>query len=359
MWIYIILMFICLISGILFDLNRRKKVKNIFCLLMFILLTIISGFRSINVGIDTYQFCYNYEIIAKLENYASALSATRYEKGFVTLCYFLSRISEDYQFLLIVTSVIIFASVVYFIKNNSKNIPLSFYLFITLNFFGMYMNVMRQAIAISIILIAYEFFLKKKKNIRFLICVILATFFHRSALIALIIPIIIKIKFRPRWIIFSFIFGTVFFLAGPKIISFIANMIGYGGYITKLDYFSSNYFGALLLFVVNLFLFIFCYFKRKNFNEYEMNLLKISFVALIISLCTIKISIIGRISEYFNIFNVILISNAITYVKKSKDRIYIKILLIVLLFLYWMTIAIYRPEWHGVVPYEFDSEVIK
>ena len=358
MGIYIILMIFCILYG-LFSRKDKKNTDIFFCIVLFVALSCIAGLRSVNIGIDTYQFCYNYTIISTAKSLTKALSLTRFESGFVTMCYFLSKISKDYQLLLMFTSVIIFGGVSFFIKKNSKDIPLSIYLFITLNYFGMYMNVMRQALAISIILIAYETFLKQKKTLQFLLLVILSSFFHRSALIALFIPLILKLNFKPKWMFLSFVFGTSFFLVGPKIISYISTLVGYEGYITKSDYFSSNYYGALLLFAMNLLFFLFCFFKRKKFDENEMNLLKISYISLIISLCTMKISIIGRISEYFSIFNIILVSNAMTYIRIAKNRLVTKTIIIVLLFLQWFCIAIYRPEWHGVVPYEINNEVLK
>lgn len=350
MGIYIILMFLSLFLGELLCINKNKIGCHLYCSIMLVLIIIIAGFRSINVGVDTYQFCYIYnKTFGTITNVSQGLELTRFEAGFVFLCYFLSRFSNNYRVLLLVTSVIIFSCVMYFIRKNSKNIPFSIYLFIALNFFGMYMNVMRQALAIGIILIIYEKFLKEKKYFKYCLGVLVAMLFHKSAFIMLFLPLILKINFKPKVIMSAFALGVGFFLFGDKILAVIANVIGYGGYITKLDYFSSNYFGALLLFMVNLFIFIFCYFKKSKLEINELNLLKISFVGLIISLCTIKISIIGRINEYFNIFNIILIPNILV---KTKNKLFIAFMMIILFFLYWYIIAEFRPEWHGVIPYE-------
>lgn len=74
----------------------------------------------------------------------------------------LTYISEDPQFMLIITSVIVALSFSIFIYKNSINPLMSFIMFIGLRYYSFTLTGLRQAIAWSIILISYQFI--KEKN---------------------------------------------------------------------------------------------------------------------------------------------------------------------------------------------------
>lgn len=349
---YLSLMGIDLFFGRLLRVNKSKRNSNLFLFIIGFGLIFISGFRTIDIGVDTLQFCTNYVKIAGCGSVNEALAVTRYESGFVLFCYLLTRVSSNYQLLLFFSSFIITISILDFIKNNSQDIALSVYFYITMSFFGMYMNIMRQALAIAIFLWIYDKYYKDGKFIKYSIGVLIASSFHSTALVLLMLPLISKINFKPKMILLMSVGSILLFAFERQIITKIAFFTGYYGYLTKANYFEANYFGALILFLVNLLLFSFCFIQRNQLNNREENLLKVSFVSLLLTLCTVQISIVGRIAEFFNIFNILLIPNVLCVSNNIKNKGIFKLGIIVFLFIFWIVIAIYRPEWYGVVPYK-------
>ena len=195
MFIYIIVMFLILSIGLFFNVNKSYKLGKYYLIFIFSILTLLSALRNISVGVDTSQYYEAYKLIGTIE--WNELDKLRYEIGFSLLCKVLNYISSNPQLLLIVTSIFINSSVGLFIYRNSNNVVLSSFIFITYNLYFNYMNIMRQAIAIAIVLFAYEY-LKNKKIIKYSILVLIASLFHTSSIICLLFIIFSKVKYDKK-----------------------------------------------------------------------------------------------------------------------------------------------------------------
>jgi capsular polysaccharide biosynthesis protein len=172
MAIYIIVLIFEIIFGLLLSVNKKENSKKIFIIITFVILTIVAGIRTKDVGTDTEQYYRAYKRIGTYTSINSAFNE-RYEKGFVILCYGLNKISSDPQILIFITSAFINFCVLRFIYRNSNNLVYSVYLYITLNFYFSYMNIMRQAVAIGFLLLAFEN-LKSKKYVKYFLEILLA-----------------------------------------------------------------------------------------------------------------------------------------------------------------------------------------
>lgn len=350
MQIYILLLFIlftCVLIG--FDNTKRKK---IFMIIIFSILTLIAMLRSWKVGVDTEQYYRNFTVIANLG--WDEVDVLRYESGYFYLCKILSCISKDPHILIIISSFIIIPSVGRFIYKYSSNVALSTFIYITLNIYFFHLTGMRQSLAIAILLYGIDFLLERK-NFKFMLIVIIASLFHSSAVILIVLIWINKLKYGRKTYfntIFTAIIGFIFYKPVFGIISQI--LPKYQGYITS-TFGESNYFGALLQFIVGLTVYTFCnkfYFFKDN--EKQNNISRLALRCVSITVClqamTMRMNIIGRMSPYFWIFSIIAFPDAIKSIKSKNKSEWILIVLFVL-FLYWLIIGIYRPEWNGVIPY--------
>ncbi|MEE0726752.1 MAG: EpsG family protein, partial [Clostridium saudiense] len=250
-----------------FYLNKKKKNRNNkkYLICAFLPLILIAGLRSENVGIDTKQFTDAFKTIVKMD--PSSFGKLRYEYGFSYLCWVLGKLSIEPKILIFSTSFFINFSVARFIYKNSENIPFSTVLYILCNFFFSYMNIMRQAIAIAIILWGYEY-LKKNKYIRFCIFVMIASLFHGSAILALIFIFLKKFEYNKYFIgivfcvsIISILFGKNLFMLFASISPRLFNYVG--GNFDK-----ENYVAALLNFIVYLVSYIFGFICLKKSSDY-------------------------------------------------------------------------------------------
>lgn len=352
MTIYIIILLIEIFFGILLSLKKNKNSKRIFLVVSFIILATISGFRTVDVGMDTEQY---YRAYQRINSYNSIIDAfnERYEKGFVVLCYTLGKISSDPQVLIFVTSIFINFCVLRFIDKNSKNVVYSVFLYITLNFYFSYMNIMRQAISICFLLLSYQN-LREKKYFLYFVDVIFAILFHSSAILGLLFIIADKFEYKKKYNKFLIPLFIIIFIFGRNILmlltKFSPRLLEYVGG----DYDFSNYFGTLIIALMS---FGILYFgnnilqnkKDKDIAEYNF-LQKIIILNVIFAVLGIRVNILSRFVQYFSIFQIIWIPNIFSIMKKNKQEF--QLLFSIIFILYWVIIMIYRPEWYGVVPYE-------
>ncbi len=353
MLVYILIIFMTLLLGAIIKPNINKKNKKIYLSIIFGIITIVAAIRSMNVGIDTEQFCNAFKDIS-LMSLKSAFE-TRYESGFVLLCKVIACISTEQQMLIIITSLFIFPTIAYFIYKNSKDVVLSSLLYVLLNTYAMHMNIMRQAIAIAIIIWGFELFFKKKNNIKFIISIVLASFFHQTALIMIFLIFFKNKRYSSKMYIITTIIGIIAFaLAGPIWNLAVSLFPSYAGYINKGEYVSPSYLaGSISAIVAWLVLSMGIFFERKS-KEKEENYHFLAYmmsIIFIIDMLVIKINLFVRLASYFSIFTLIWLPNTLRNNKDLKEKYLMYFLVVICFLLYWVILSIYRPEWYGVIPY--------
>lgn len=355
MTIYIILVFILLFLALIIP----KKNDLTYCVIAFIVLATISALRANSVGTDAamYTRAFSWIYSYKLD---IALNKTRYEIGFVILCKVLSIIWNNPQILLMISSIIINLFITEFIYKNSSNKRLSIILYVLLTTYFTYMNIIRQALAIAIILHFYEY-LKKDKIKMYIIGIIIATLLHSSAIIMLI-PIFIRNK-KQYNLKYFLIVAVSFILAivGKPVISFLLGIFTkYAGYM-DLKYFNSNYFGAIISAFIVLVISTAYYFTviKNSKANHENNLVFNNLIlCMIFAFASIATNISSRLESYFYIFNIIAIPEILNKLGKQKIAyIFNKYFVILIGLLYCFIILKFRPEWDSVVPYLFFWEV--
>jgi hypothetical protein len=118
------------------------------------------------------------------------------EPGFYLLNRFLSLFVTSSVAMYGVYSFLMLAPVAYFIYRYCADVWLSTWLYVTVTFFYTTMDFVRQGMAVSIILMGYKF-LREKKAIPFLLLVLLAATFHKTALI--MIPVYFLCHLKLNW----------------------------------------------------------------------------------------------------------------------------------------------------------------
>ncbi len=377
MAIYLGLMVAIVATGCFFKVNSTKLRQRNFVIITFLVLAAVASLRSYNVGIDTPQFFNNYPRVNLIEweNH----NDIRYEFGFFALYKILNLLTDDPQIIIVVSSCFFCLSVGRFIYKNSNDVIFSSFLFIALNIFAMYMNVMRQAIAISIVLFGIEL-LKKPKllNIVFyILLVFLAMQFHNSAGIMILPIFFVKFKYTNISYISTLIIAAVFFIFTPILWNImLAVFPSYAGY-TDSQFADSNYFAAAIntavCFVMLSFGFLFSNKNKrladgedlklrvygnngKNVLSYDFNAYLLS-AALIFLATAMRMTLLARFSTYFTIYYIVWLPNIASSMINKKDKAFITFLALIFTLAFFVIIAIMRPEWHGVVPYQFFWEV--
>ena len=192
--------------------NERK---NKFCLKLFFgILLVMLMFRHRTVGNDTSNYIHLFENIASTPLRSVQVFADEF--GFVLLNKLVSFISTEPQLLIAVCSIIIVLLIApVFIKAN-QDAGLTIALYCTMSTFVMMFSGIRQMIAIGIGFVAYHF-VKQKKIIPYILCIILAFLFHNSAIMLLLLYPIYYAKITKKWLYAVIPIMTIIFVFNREI----------------------------------------------------------------------------------------------------------------------------------------------
>ena len=194
--IYVIALIVMALMRLLLPRDTLHS-RRVFTCVSFLLLTFIAACRAPEVGRDTALFL---DVFQKLHGrgFLDTLTFSSWvEPGFRVLCFVISRFTANGQWLIAITALLINGSVSLFIYRHAKNIYLAFYLYLAMMLYPFYLNIMRQALAIAILLFAWDF-LKRRCYWRYTLVVLLAACFHVSALLFLLCPILTFIPIHKK-----------------------------------------------------------------------------------------------------------------------------------------------------------------
>lgn len=385
MIIYFVLAGFIPLYGFLTHANRNNFRKKQFVFVVFGIMTLISALRASTIGIDLdLHYAKNYELISSVNWSDIPIFATlkQYELGY---CYFtklLTYISTDVQFYIIFTSVVIYGVHGYFFYKKSEDIILSSSLFMFFCLFYMYMNIVRQAIAVSILLMAYLIFSESKKKVHnyvvFVLLVILASVFHSSAILCLVYLLFDKLKFTKIHMLLGIVVTALIYVGYSSVYKFVLSILGgndkYSSYLDSEEY-GVGYMNLQSIYyvIITLGAFLLGYYilvwkdktSHKLFakQEYKVKsnesfMLYMSFIAFACRLLIFKMSIITRFTFYFIPFVLILYPYAISKFKRRSNRIILNLTVygVCLIYFVWVTLS-NADTLYGVVPYEFFWQV--
>ena len=365
MYIYIVILTIILINGILFGKKRKWFVFS-----SFMILILFSGLRKYTVGIDlASHYANRFTVIANLgwRELSNFYHVHTYDMGFIVFDKILGIISDNPQWFIFVTSFIVYGSNARYIYKHSDNVVLETFMFITSFTMMMYLNIIAQALAISIILFGLDF-LMEKNYIKYLCTVLLATSIHQSAIICLMfIPLMYleNNKKNIRRYIIILLVGALFL---DRIVSILIKTIfrqfsvyfesgSYHG--AGIDVSANSIFQismhAIALFIAVLFLIKKDKIKTSEVLQLPTNfLIYMSITALIFRILIFQSYIFSRMGFYVYFFSFSLMARAVANIKmKYNKRIvegFVYIYMMIMFLIFYKSSGVNS---YGVLPYEF------
>ena len=320
------------------DQNNYLKIS----IISIVLFTLIIGLRYY-VGGDYVGYLDDFNDFV---NHKQSYKNSRYELGYFGMMFLLKTLHLPYPFLFITIS---FLQILYIYKWANLNkflLPWVLYFYFSTLYLFESMNIMRQAIAFSIILFSINYIYKSEK-IKFLILVVLASLFHKSAIVFLPFYFFIKKDwFKNKYIqivllIISFIAAKFIFVEFFNRISILANLLNYDSYgnFTE-DMFleeRTSGFGLGLYFILIIDIIIIYYsdqlkkeFKDFNFIAYN----NMFFVGALFSAAASASNslVLYRFLFYFVSFRMIVLSFLCYYlfsIKKTRISRYIGYFIVV------------------------------
>jgi len=347
MWLAFVLTFLILFLGIVLYKN-----KGLYLTCIFGIFFVLSAFRSVNVGNDTSD----YKILFDELSYQSITNFSwRYESGYLIYNRFLHFFSDNSQILFVVSAFIICLGYMLFIKKYSEIPWLSVYLFFMLRYFDLSMNVLRQSLAMVILFFGFYLLSENKKTIYFILTVIFASFFHKTALIFLAMILIKKIKTDKAFYTLVGIGTTIFFLTFDVLFQYFLNFFPTYSYYLNSSYMDgSTRIATILNILVNLAILLFIFFNGFEKTKTNQWMFKAITLGLAISIISIRFSLLDRVGDFFTVYAIVLLPNTLKNKRKNLNlSVFLYYILLLTFFIYYIVIIVYRPEWNKVYPYEF------
>ena len=328
------------------DIIKREKKYCIFIALVFIL---IAALRGENVGTDTDGYYRDYTSLG-LVSFEQILKSQAENPGYYVLAKVMYDAGVSVQLWFGIVATLYVGSVSKLIFRFSKNITLSYIMFLTLGFYSFSLSGLKQTIAMAILLYAFNF-LYDKKYIRFFICLAVSTYFHASSW-SFIFAFILAIMKQKRYIymLLSCAFAIVIFNA-KSILGSAVDLLGNEHYGKYLEYDKKYSPTTFVVFLVIL-LFAFVYLKnyaKENRKECTM-MCGMTYLGVIALLFSFVVASAFRLALYFTVFSIILVPNVLTYEKNIRIRELLNIVISLVCVLYFIYV---NREGGSIVPYEF------
>ncbi len=317
-YIYNIMMAVILVLGFLLSYKGQTKRKNL--ILLGVSLVMLAGVAAIRyeVGDDYYNYMMIYNLINDMP--LSQFFTYNYEPGFFLWCKFIQLFTANFQWFYASSAIATTALVFLFIYKESKLPVLSVYLYMSMMFYYWSLSLMRQIFAASICVLSVKF-IREKKFIPFLLIVLLAASFHKSALILLPVFFIAQIKFN--WKSVSVLGGIalICFIFAPTIMQFVVKTLNISSYtdVSKYAQGSSLVYG---IFPTLVFIAAWC-FKKKLLDQDPTNnvYLNLMFYAAVISLFIARVFIVERFAVYFFLPAIVLLPNMVMTLQAPQEKL--------------------------------------
>lgn len=317
--------------------NNSQKIRIIAAITMLIL---IAGLRK-GIGTDYSGYAIHYNALS-----IGAESGSNFEIGYNVLNYILSFIGFSDQWLFFLLSAFLVLSIAWISYKNSVNIDMSIYLFVALYFYFASFNIIRQFIAIPIILLAFEY-LCQKDFVKYFACVILASLFHYSALIMLPVYFLVSHQFSRKVHIVIVIICFFLALFGRPVISAVMTILP--RYQVYFDFPAGSAWCDIAILSLNYWLLQCVDEDAKKENVYNVYV-NFSLLSIVVSFLTFTNILFARITPYFYIFSILSIPFSLMHISFDvRLRRIISLGTILITFLYCLYYLMNNNA--GIVPY--------
>ena len=340
-WLISLPIWVLLWSFLVPPASKNKTNTKAYMILCSVALIAIFGLRSRYTGtMDTYAYTLVFEGVKNYPTLGEYLSRMGSfdgfflfsEGGFHVYTWVATQIFPEAQWFLLLTATVIVCCTASFISRNSEDPAISWIVFVCLGSMTFAMNGMRQALAMSICLLSYRY-AKEKKFFRFLVVVLIAVLFHKSAIIFLIVYFMRNMRWDAKHVtVLSAI--VIAFIAFADRITFLYDSLADKTYSDE-EVFESGGAVTILIYLLAIILFFICSRRKKEPNVFVPLALVVVGVALYLGRFTAT-QLFERISYYFSYF-LMLVFPGIFYDIEEKYRPLLKIgfcLCAILLFAY-------------------------
>lgn len=325
--IYFVIIFILFILCIRIEFKDTKNIHNVLFFVAVLMLILFAGLRG-NIEPD-YM---NYKDIFRTSSFSTP-TATTIEPGYFYFNKIIYELGLQFQWVIFIMAVLSVGIKAYFFKHNSPNFIFSLLLFYCSVYFLYDFIAIRQALALSVFLLALPYLIKRD-IVKYFILVILASTIHISATILLPLYFIIH-----RNISVIILYGIVIVCLFLNLTEIKVSLLSYlsgvlpipATTLDKMDIYSLEDEFASVSIKQFGFAFLFILFKNK-LAEYKMANVYINIFVIGILLATLFNEIpqfAYRTKAYFLWTDVILIVMIVKIIAKKSVMLTVLLYLVI------------------------------
>ena len=311
---------ICVIIILLCWITKdEKRNKNLVLPFSFLIITIFFAIRY-DYGLDYWSYYFYYESGRTIEEAGGVSRGT----GEVWFYYFMNQFPR-FSYFIIAHTIIVFSALFFVARKHlsPKYYPLFFFLILTMSVLAFsWISSLRSTMAAAILWIGLElFYIEHKQWIFYFGIVVVASLFHTSALLFIILPFIdfIIVKTKSVYIFILLIAGmisTLFFTERLYNILLSSNVYfrdAYEGHLDSVEGYSI--FGVIHNSLL-LFPYYFIVTKKQMFKNSNNKIYVLA--SLVIVLRCFLLDFHGRMSSYLFIYVIFALAHVLPRLKKTE-----------------------------------------
>ena len=354
MWIYLLVYLSIPIWNKVFKKNRTAFIAVV-ATEMFLILAL----RAPTLGVDLNNYSGGYRYISSLSftemisrlNFVSPadlIPPYSYESGYVLLNWILSRCGIGFNGFLILYAAFTIFSHSLFVYRYSDKLWLSMAIFMSLGMYEYFFGILRQTIAVSIMLLTLPA-IKEKKPLKFFGALFIAFLFHRSSIIFLPLYFFGRLRHTKKLFRLYFVgYALEFIVLAFSLKYALEPILKLLGKSYSISNFKMNNLILLMLFIA-----VAAYFATdfdKTFCDRDHNLITAGYMlGIFVQIFGFYMEILSRAAiGYYLIFASVLIPNVI---KKYKKYPQIAKLGAIAVYVFLFAFYVYRLSSSVIVPF--------
>lgn len=325
---FLIFIFILLLSYI-YDIRQFKKNKLFFFRLLLIILILFAGLRY-RVGSDTISYIGQFRYFPTIDNIFNIGLDNFLQRPLWVIYFSFFKTIGSFYILQLSNAIIVNISYFAFARKYTKNWFTFILLYYIFWYIGLNFEIMRESLAISIAIWGFRY-LEQKKWIKYFLISFISFNFHESAIILFIIPFFLNFNLNfKKWTIFLFLFSfTLLSLKSDIDLNrlFIILLGNSTIFHSKFEIYNSmNNVYNINYYLNYWYLPLFCipsliFYSNLKLKIYVRNL-NLIYLSSILSILMVFMSVLGRFSNYLNVFILLFLSDfIIEFVSKEKIKL--------------------------------------
>ncbi len=284
------------------------------------LLVLFSGLRGPRIGTDVPMYQAFFALIDPT-SYANSLDMVDQEPGFVALMFLTRQFTDDFTTFLVICAALTIYPVLIAVRRLSTMPAFSVFLFVTLSYYPLSFNVVRQSIASSLVFLAESY--RYERRWLWLLLTAVAPLVHISALLASIVIFFARLS-RIRLVPLLVISATVALVGYPVArIPAVTDLLSRlnDRYTTYLDNAVGSGLGTVLSLIVHVVIAVFCIVMARRLGRAtitEVPYAGLYVLTIPIMAMATSMVVISRLEPYFGIFAILALPQALSALRRPQ-----------------------------------------